>query len=147
MLKEYSYGAVIYKIENEEPLFLLVKSKRSDKWGFPKGHIEESDTTGLHAAKREIFEETGIKDMNFVEGFKEEDIYIIEGTRPETKGMTTEKHSIYFLAQTFSQPLNYDRKEIAQLEWASIERAVELLYFVNQKNIITKSYRKIKGHI
>lgn len=143
MLKEYSFGAVLYKIQNNEPLFLLIKSKRSERWGFPKGHIEKGETE-LETARREIFEETGIKDIKFMEGFKKEDIYIIEGTLPETKGRITEKHSVYFLAEALSEPVSYDKEEVSELKWADIEESEELLYFLNQKKIVKYAYEKIK---
>ncbi|MCL1972863.1 MAG: NUDIX domain-containing protein [Endomicrobia bacterium] len=143
MLKEYSYGAVIYKIDNNELLFLLIKSKRSGRWGFPKGHIEKGET-GIEAAKREIFEETGIKNIKFIDGFREEDVYIIDGTQPETKGSSAEKHSIYFLAEALSEPENYDKKEISDLRWVNFEDMQKLLYFLNQKKTAKQAYEKIK---
>jgi 8-oxo-dGTP pyrophosphatase MutT (NUDIX family) len=39
---------------------LLVQDAKSKKWGFSKGHREESDTSDLHTAERELLEETGI---------------------------------------------------------------------------------------
>jgi 8-oxo-dGTP pyrophosphatase MutT (NUDIX family) len=147
MLKEYSYGAIVYKMEDGRPLFLLVKSKRRGEWGFPKGHVEEGETTGFDTAKREIFEETGIKDIKFADGFMEEDIYIIEGVRQETKGLKTQKHSVYFLAKTLSGDLNYDNEEISEAKWTDFENAHEILCFENQKNILKKAYKKIKEPI
>ncbi|MCL2144959.1 MAG: NUDIX domain-containing protein [Endomicrobia bacterium] len=142
MLKEYSYGAVIYKIDNNGPLFLLIKSKRSGRWGFPKGHIEEGET-GIETAKREIFEETGIKDIKFIDGFTEEDVYIIDGTQPETAGRIAEKHSVYFLAEALSEPVNYDKEEISELRWANFEDTQKLLYFLKQKKTAKQAYEKI----
>ncbi len=143
MLKEFSYGAVIYKMFNAEPVFLLVKSNRSGRWGFPKGHTEKGEN-GIETAKREIFEETGIKDIVFIEGFREEDIYMIEGTLPETKGKETEKHSIYFLANALSEPSGSDQSEISEIKWCSIEEAVNILPFNNQQKVIKSAYKIIK---
>ncbi len=39
---------------------LLVQDARTKKWGFPKGHREESDISDIHTAQREMLEETGI---------------------------------------------------------------------------------------
>jgi 8-oxo-dGTP pyrophosphatase MutT (NUDIX family) len=145
MLKEYSYGAVVYKISGEEePLFLLVKSKISGRWGFPKGHIEEGET-GIETARREIFEETGLKDIEFIDGFEEEDIYIIDGTRPETKGKPAEKHSVYFLARALSEPDGFDKEEILQMRWASLADTDKLLYFSNQKKTVKLAYEIINS--
>ncbi len=144
MLKEFSCGAVIYKTVNNKPVFLLVHSKRNGRWGFPKGHIEKGESE-IDTAKREIFEETGIKDVQFIEGFRQEDIYIIDGTIPQTKGRTAEKHSIYFLCKTLEEPNRFDKEEITEFRWADIDESMKLLSFDNQKDIIKKAYNKIKG--
>jgi 8-oxo-dGTP pyrophosphatase MutT (NUDIX family) len=39
---------------------LLVKGKKSPKWGFPKGHREEEDANVIETAIRELYEETGL---------------------------------------------------------------------------------------
>ncbi len=39
---------------------LLVQDARTKKWGFPKGHREESDESDIQTAQREMMEETGI---------------------------------------------------------------------------------------
>jgi 8-oxo-dGTP pyrophosphatase MutT (NUDIX family) len=40
--------------------YLLVLGKKSDKWGFPKGHMEDGESEE-ECAMREFFEETGIQ--------------------------------------------------------------------------------------
>lgn len=144
MLKEFSYGAVIYKMENDNHLFLLVNSKRSGIWGFPKGHIEncESET---ETARREIFEETGIKNIEFIKNFRQEDVYIIGGATGRINERQVEKHSIYFLAAALENALDFDKNEILELKWADINQAQALLSFANQKKIISSAYNLIIG--
>ena len=142
MLKEYSYGAVVYKTDEGGPLFLLVKSAGSGRWGFPKGHIEKGESA-IAAAKREILEETGIGSLRFIDGLEQEDVYLINGARAETAGRTAEKHSVYFLAQALAAPAGRRDEEISELRWACIEAAMELLHFENQKNALRLAYKKI----
>jgi 8-oxo-dGTP pyrophosphatase MutT (NUDIX family) len=145
MLKETSCGAVVYKMtQNGVPIFLLVNSKRSDRWGFPKGHIENGESE-TETAKREIFEETGIKNVKFVENFRQEDVYLINGTLDETKGRLVEKHSVYFLVLALEDALDFDKNEISKVEWANIKKAQEFLSFANQKKIIKLAYDKVIG--
>ena len=101
MLKEFSCGAVICKMENNSPLFLLVLSKISEKWGFPKGRVENGETE-IETARREIFEETGIRNLKFINNFRWEDVYMI-------KDKSVEKRNVYFLAIAFEELSSFDK--------------------------------------
>ncbi|MCL2800071.1 MAG: NUDIX domain-containing protein [Endomicrobia bacterium] len=144
MLKEFSFGSVLYKICEGETLFLLARSRRSGKWGFPKGHIEEGESEA-ETARREILEETGIKNIEFVDGFRQEAVYIIDGTRADTKGKPAQKHSVYFLAKALEEPSKNIDDEISEIGWFNLENAVNILSFDNQKEILKLAYEKIGG--
>jgi 8-oxo-dGTP pyrophosphatase MutT (NUDIX family) len=145
MLKEISCGAVVYKMQNGLPMFLLITSKRSGRWGFPKGHVKNGENE-VKTAKREIFEETGIKSVKFIKDFRREDIYLINGAVVATKGHLVEKHSVYFLASALEEnSLSFDKDEISKLEWVDIKKAQKILSFENQKKIIKSAYDKITG--
>ncbi|MDR3253835.1 MAG: NUDIX domain-containing protein [Endomicrobium sp.] len=144
MLKEFSCGAVIYKIQNNSPVFLLVMSKRNGRWCFPKGHIENGENE-IDTTKREIFEETGIKKLKFIENFRQEDIYIINSALSSNRCEKVEKHSIYFLALALENSMDFDRNEISKLKWFNIIQAQNLLFFARQKKIINMAYRLIIG--
>ncbi len=144
MLKEFSFGAIICKIKNDSLLFLLINSKRNGIWGFPKGHIENGESE-TETARREIFEETGIKNIEFIENFRQEDVYIIDGAASRTDERQVEKHSIYFLASALEDTLDFDKNEILELKWTAINQAQDLLSFANQKKIINSAYNLIIG--
>jgi 8-oxo-dGTP pyrophosphatase MutT (NUDIX family) len=144
MLKEFSCGAVIYKMKNDTPLFLLVNSKRSGIWGFPKGHIE-NDESEIETARREILEETGIKNIEFIKNFRHKDVYIFDGAASRTDKRQVEKHSIYFLASTLEDVSNFDKNEILKLKWSNINQAQDMLSFASQKKIINSAYNLIIG--
>ena len=44
---------------------LLVQDAKSKKWGFPKGHREETDESDILTAQREVLEETGIPHTSY----------------------------------------------------------------------------------
>ena len=53
-------GAVVVRLDGDEPRFLLVKARHDPNvWIFPKGHIEDGETAE-QAALREAQEEAGV---------------------------------------------------------------------------------------
>jgi|ERR1700675_4362316 len=58
MKKTRSAGGVVTNDEGE----VLVVSQRGTSWSLPKGHIDPGESE-LAAAKREIYEESGIRDL------------------------------------------------------------------------------------
>ncbi|MDR1418326.1 MAG: NUDIX domain-containing protein [Endomicrobium sp.] len=143
MVKETSCGAIVYKIENNNPLFVLVKTIQCNRWGFPKGHIEKGETE-KETAIREIFEETGIKQLQFDNSFRHEDIYIIDDEKTAKLEYKIEKHVIYFLALANNDEiLVYDKNEISEIRWIDFQKAKELLFFHNSKEILSLAYNKI----
>ncbi len=67
MPKETSAGAIIFRMQNGRPLYLLLHY-HSGHWEFARGHVELGEDQ-LKAAKREIQEETGIDDLQIIPGF------------------------------------------------------------------------------
>ncbi|MDR0822550.1 MAG: NUDIX domain-containing protein [Endomicrobium sp.] len=137
MFKEFSCGAIVYKEEGGEILFLIVHSKRNNEWGFPKGHREKGESE-KQTAKREIFEETGIKDIEFIDGFRYEEVY------PIKRKQTIEKHSIYFLAKSGGEAKGSVDDEIDECKCAQLDAALNHLKFENQKNILKEANKKIE---
>ena len=72
---EKSAGAIIFRKENNNFFYLLLHYPSSAKapkeyWDFPKGHIEKGEDE-IKTVKREVEEETGLKDIKIIEGFRE----------------------------------------------------------------------------
>lgn len=61
----HSSGIILRHRKNKEDLFLILKSRWSFKWSFPKGYLKEKESPFL-AAIRELQEETGITPDDFV---------------------------------------------------------------------------------
>src|SRR3989344_3356236 len=90
--KVKSAGAVIFAILDGSIYYLLLKHKKGDHWGFPKGRIMDSESR-LDTAKREIFEETGIKNIQCEPKFK-----VLEKYSFIKKNIQYDKEVTFFLA-------------------------------------------------
>ncbi len=125
-LYESSCGAVVYRIINGVRRYLLIKNKRSNHWGFPKGHIERGEDE-YDTAKREVLEETGIH-ITILKGFRSTSEYKIAGR--------VEKEVTIFLASTTDTQTIIQKEEIEDYVWLDYNGALNTLRFDNDKNIL-----------
>tara|TARA_B100001248_G_C27292922_1_gene413371 strand:- start:386 stop:790 length:405 start_codon:yes stop_codon:yes gene_type:complete len=108
-------GIILWN-HSKEKIF-LVYGKKSSKWGFPKGHMEENETE-IQTAQREFYEETGYKlkcELN--ENYEK---YII-------------RNNIYFIVKVHSEDdllqetiIIPDQKEIEKSHWFSINELLSM---------------------
>jgi 8-oxo-dGTP pyrophosphatase MutT (NUDIX family) len=142
--QEISAGAVVYKKIKNEFYFLLVYSVKNKEWSFPKGHIEQNENE-IETAKREIFEETGINNLNFIDGFKFTDSYLTKGVLPNTAGGIVKKNVIYYLCYTDSDYINPNNDEINNCKWFNFDQAIKILKFETQHKLLKQVLNLLKG--
>ena len=126
-LYESSCGAVVFRDVGGIRKYLLIKNKRSNHWGFPKGHIERGETKP-ETAKREVLEETGLH-INIIDGYSSE--YKIAGR--------VEKRVTIFLASTTDSRTVIQEAEIEDYIWLDFDNALSTLRFENDKSILISS--------
>ena len=119
MKMEHSAGAVIYRKREDGKLeYLIVQSVVNHNWGFPKGHLEDNESH-KEAAKREVFEEVGLKpefDFNFMRKKK----YSL--TEKKAKTVT------YYLAKYVAgQKVAKQKEEILADKWVTFKEAKKYL--------------------
>ena len=129
MRKERSAGAVVFRKEKEIKYLLL--HYEEGHWDFPKGHIEENES-GLAALKREVEEETGIKDIEILEGFKEYIHYFFR-----FKKELISKNVVFYLAKTKIKQVKLSFEHIG-FKWLPYDKAMEKLTYKNAKEILEK---------
>ena len=98
--------------------------------------IKKWDTKGekeLDTVKREVEEETGLKDIDFIERFKETIKYFFRWG-----GKNILKFVTFYLAETDKKEVRIS-EEHTEFKWLPYEEAIERLSHKNAKEILRKA--------
>ncbi|MGH9981100.1 MAG: bis(5'-nucleosyl)-tetraphosphatase [Nitrososphaeraceae archaeon] len=136
MRTEFSCGALLYCIDNQQIIFLLLHYF-SGHWDFPKGNRERGENY-IETIRREIKEETGISDLNFIDGFVKEISY-----KYLRHNQLISKKVVYFLARTNSKDVVLS-SEHTDFVWDHYESALKRLTYKKSKEILTEGYKFLK---
>lgn len=122
---------------------VLVVSQHGTSWSLPKGHIEGNEKP-IDAAKREIFEESGITDLEYVKDLGD---YERNKIAPDGLGEDeSERKKIYvFLFKTkedFLKPVDVENPEA---RWVSKEEVPELLTHQKDKDFFSGVLEQISN--
>lgn len=141
MLNEKSCGAVVYYRTSSEVKFLLLQYE-AGHWDFVKGNVEEGETE-KDTTIRELREETGIVDIQFVDGFKEKISYFYK-----RQGLTIYKEVVFFLLESKVIDVKISFEHIG-FTWLPYEQALARLTFKNARDVLQKAHEfmKLKGII
>ena len=137
MKHERSAGAIVFRKE-KEPLYLLLHYE-AKHWDFPKGNVEKGEKD-LETVKREISEETGIKDVEIIKDFKEKIHYYYK-----LKNELISKDVVFYLAKTSSKKIKLSFEHIGS-KWLPFDKAIEQLTYKNAKEILEKAHNFLKTH-
>lgn len=119
-IKNRSAGVVVLKNNNDE--FQVLFMRAYSYWDFPKGKIEEGEDK-LQAALREVSEEAGLTNLNFLWG------YASFETPPYSK---IKKTATYFIAESPTDKVimgineKLGRAEHDEYCWLSFDKARRL---------------------
>ena len=126
----------MYCIDNQKIIFLLLHYF-SGHWDFPKGNKERGENY-IETIRREIKEETGISDLNFIDGFVKEISY-----KYLRQNQLISKKVVYFLARTNSKDVVLS-SEHTDFVWDHYESALKRLTYKKSKEILTEGYKFLK---
>lgn len=136
LVKEKSCGAVIYKIENNEVYYLLLKMNYGHT-SLCKGH-QESGESDEETAIREIKEETSL-DVKLDTSFKTKITY--------QPGELSIKDVYFFLATPLDSsvaPKDTHDEEVNSFEWCDYEEALFKITYDTDRNVVKKANNHIK---
>jgi len=120
MKHTYSAGGVVL---NKDGLVLVV-NQNGNSWSLPKGHIDPGEEK-LEAAIREIYEESGIKNLDLIKELESYERYRIGMDGGEDR---SETKTIYmFLFTTEEEKLEPLDPGNPEARWVEKEKVAELL--------------------
>lgn len=132
---EKSAGAIIFKKEKNKIFYLLLHypgTSQRDYWDFPKGHIEKGEKE-IETVKREVKEETGLKDIKFIKNFRETIKYFFKFKKKNILKFVT-----FYLGESKTKNVKISKEHIGY-KWLPYEEAIKLLTFKNAKEILKKA--------
>ncbi len=130
-MNEKSSGAVIFRETSEGVVFLLLHYP-SGHWDFVKGKMEKGENP-LDTMVREAKEETGISDLNFVEGFEENIEYDFQ-----FEGELIHKKVVFYLAKTNTEKITISHEHL-DFVWLDYKNALEKITYQNAKSALSKA--------
>jgi len=136
-MEEMSAGAVVFRtIEKGTRLYVLLLN--AGKWDFPKGNMEDGETE-LQTVIREVREETGLKRITIVPGFRKVIKYFYR-----RDGRNIHKQVFYMLAQTDDDQVKISF-EHQGFGWFPYLEAVARASYDNSKMLLTEADRFLEG--
>ena len=134
---EKSAGIVLFRSDSNKNEFLLLNYPQGH-WDFIKGKVEENET--MHeTAQRETREETGISNIEFIDGFEEWVEYDFK-----FKKENIHKKVIFFLAKTDEKNIRLSHEHNDYI-WLEYNDALKKTTFENAKNILSKANEFLSG--
>jgi len=112
-------------------MFLLLHYP-SGHWDFVKGKMEKGESTH-QTATRETQEETGIKDITYLDNFEEWIEYNFQ-----YQGELVQKKVVFFLAETKTEEIKISHEHSGFI-WTDYNSAMEKTTFDNAKKVLTKA--------
>lgn len=132
MLEERSAGAVVFYLSQDVAEYLLLHYE-AGHWDFPKGAIEEGEDE-LDTVRREVWEETGINNIEIVKDFRKEIEYFYRKV-----GELVRKRVAFYLAKSNTKEvkLSYEHKGYI---WLHYPKAMRMLTFRTARNVLEAAH-------
>ena len=123
---------------------IVIVNQNNDSWSLPKGHVEVNESF-LAAAKREIFEESGLQYIRLIKSLGSYDRYRIGLTGEDDKTELKTIHMFLFTTKENNlQPLDPLNPEAI---WASISTAKKLLTHQKDKEFFSQQIKEFQEYL
>ena len=122
---------------------VLIVNQRGNSWSLPKGHVESGEVL-LETAKREIYEESGIKNLVYIKKLGSYSRYRIGLNFNDDRSELKEIH--IFLFKTNEMSLNPIDEHNPEAKWVSPENVSGFLTHKKDKLFFEEIKMKFLSH-
>lgn len=95
----------------------------------------EVQETPLQTAKREVFEETGLSDINILPNIYFDHYYSFS----DRQGGLINKRVGFFIGEVYHDTVILQKTELKNFCWKNIDKAMHILTFESDRNILNKA--------
>ncbi|MDG6988928.1 MAG: NUDIX domain-containing protein [Nitrososphaerota archaeon] len=135
-MEERSAGAVVFRDTPGGRRYLLLQN--GGRWDFPKGGVEKGETE-LDTVMREVEEETGLREIRILPGFRKIIEYYYRRDRKNIH-----KQVVYLLASTSTEKVRISF-EHQGFGWFAYKEAVLKASYDNSKVTLSEAERFVSG--
>lgn len=137
--RETSAGGVVFRRgPDDEVRFLLIRDSYRN-WGLPKGHLEPGEPPA-DAARREVAEETGLRDIILRGPIQVIDWYF------RFRGKTIHKYCHFFLFESkHGDPVPQAEEGITDCIWHPLEASVAEISYANARSVLERAADMVRA--
>jgi 8-oxo-dGTP pyrophosphatase MutT (NUDIX family) len=137
--RETSAGGVVFRRGPDgDPRFLLIRDSYRN-WGFPKGHLEVGEPPA-DAARREVSEETGLRDLLLHGPIRVIDWYF------RFRGKTIHKFCHFFLFESKrGEPVPQTDEGITDCAWHPPDEAQRTISYDNARAVLEQATDMVRA--
>jgi len=131
--REVSAGGIVFRRQPDRSARFLLIRDPYEHWGFPKGHLEGTESPA-EAATRETEEETGLSDLRLHGPIRIIDWHF------RFKGRYIHKFCHFFLYESPAAPVVPQEDEgITDYRWLTLEEALDTLSYDNARGVLKRA--------
>ncbi len=138
--EEISAGGVVFRMEEGEPLFLLIRDSY-DNWGFPKGHVEGHEAP-RETALREVEEETGLHELLLGDAIETIDWYF-----RFRKRLIHKVCHFYLMESECAETVPQREEGITECSWLRLTEALSRISYANARGVLERAAEMVGGGI
>ena len=127
-MKKIPISVLVIIYTKNKDVLLLKKNNDKDMWQSVTGSLNENEKP-IDAAKREVFEETGLKSSNIFDCYRKNVFEIYEMWRHKYEdGVTHNTEHVFLLELESKVNIVLDKSEHLKYEWVSRVKAAEKVF-------------------